>query len=667
MRLFLTSLILVMTCGIAQAQFSKVKEYNWGEPITHIPSIDEQFSESNALILERRVGFRQFPSKGNFAYKTEISVYKRIYIKNDSGAEENGRIILDYDPKDEVIISLDCRTIKPNKTVVDFNLKDLKIVDFNSRTNKDDKRKELRIQVPGVEEGDIVEVVYVAEIEALRPYQEFYFHDSYPVLLSKLTVELDRRIGFSLLGYNGVPEEKEELTAANIRLNWVMENLPANYAPYSCKACHLPHVKYATRTLKYSADQVQEISQNNVGNFLKSLDRWMDQKHTNSKKSDYQYYQAFIKRHTVENDKIATMINLHNYLNDSIKIVPVSDENAASPFGVYLRKKEMPYKALFTLYNTILDDFGIPYFYGFTKSKYDGPWDENLISLSQVEDLFFALETDKGFYFFLPKSNTYQYYFTNEFPFYITGTKAYVVTRPSRSSTKADYFPIFMPPSVATDNVSRIQRQLKINTDENKVSLSEKRILTGEVATYGRTYFNTLLNEVEAEEKNKSLQKEFKGFSVSDIQVTKKENMYPFTYTISAAGASENLLTSLEDNIYSLSLDNLVQHMRPYGLDKQNRSLPFIPMYVYNDFNNLFLIFDKPVEILNKEKLAVELSDENVKISLTLTQMNPTMVRVDSAVEINAQEIALPGFDFYEKFVEEFNQLNSRTLLFKTL
>jgi len=564
------------------------------------------------------------------------TVHSRLKINTRSGIEKYAFVYLNKEQKSH-LKQLEARTIKPDGSVIILDTTQIFKTNIPFEDEEDKQYDQLRFAIPGVEVGDLIELHYTIEDQpaTLREqYGTIFMHQELPVVNSSYDVVVPASVNIVYKQYNGFPDPEIIETDTNITCRFMLKYLnPVRMLQYSCPACELPYVSYY-----FIYDQNKMAREwKDVFNYdfnALTLPLAMD----NEKASFYQKWKKNLLKNAGDSSEYYQLRILLDAIIQGIEVRDLEPQELNKNMGYYLYNGYIDPLSVRRLYRQILDDLGIEYWACFAKNKWMGPLDPVFIRSNDITDLFFLLEENGKPGKYLYPHNTLYKFQLNEIPTHLYNTAA-IIIKPYKDPDVKKASPIysFFPDSViiqqiilraGNSNLNYAKHQIYCDADLSAKEHSFKSDFTisGGVSTRYRLIFSYLASNEEINELFRTMMGYTGDDSPLEVETILKRDLkhiYPFKYTVLAAGHLKKGMDYLNDSIRSINLHDFILHDQIFSED-DSIDLAYNLEYAYTDIMQFFISFSKPVEIINlssfNNQISNEIGEYNCNVSVSDNQ-----------------------------------------------
>jgi len=596
------------------------KNHKWKKTVASTPSIPEQFSQADAVMIynfeNRQTNFEDY----RFFSRTIIK--QRVKILTQLGLEKYGKIIL---PKKSglYIAVLDARTIKQDGTIVDLDTKsDIKSMTLSPDDDLLDQTKYQVFSIPGLDVGDEFEMICIYEGYHLERGGTVFFHHFIPVLKNEFVIETgDKRIVIMAANRNQLPIPKIENNLNSIVFSWEMENLPGLYEERgNISAKTLPHFNYELNLDLLYRDAAPPNIQN-WRDLLQHLNKNSFEVQIRKKKAFKQIFQEIVD-HAKSDTPFDQLTAIQQYLNTIQRItIPEKDEGAGIEY--FLAEKKADYNTLIKMYKALIEELGLPYQIGAGRSKFKGDIDLEFPTYVQISDILFVVKIGEDAHL-LPLKSKDTYYEINEIPLDLTGTNIYTID----PSDKTSFQVVTLPAANPKKNVHLHKIKAKVDLMKNNITYLSEETFGGAFSTIYRN------GHYELQKKKKLKDFELKALAdqnisnIDSIGLSPMPHKPPYRYKLFKRFNSNQQITNLEDKVYKISLEHFLDHV--ISEVNQHRLLDYYPSFSYSDAYSYYFEFNQPVTLANKENIDLNVSNAAGSFSISIDQMKPNMILIRS-------------------------------------
>ncbi len=487
--------------------------------------IPEKWNNESAVILFIEEYF-EFTNNGKKMYNPSF-LHKRIKLLDKAAVESFSEF--EYE-KDKKVGAGFFNFYKEHSTI---GIKIIKedgtetILDIDSETITHDE--ENKIAIPGLEIGDILDV-FIYEDDYLRSFSGSHSYEpiervlssNYPIVFSRLAVEVENDYFLNMESYNGAPEIKEEETDKRVTRRYSLETSDiekSDFPRWFYPLKELPALKFqVTFALKRTNELRSKV-------FM--ADKDAERKASVSKDEIMEYYSS-----QFDADNKRDVRQVLDYLEDN----NITDKREQMVKGLYYIR-HMSYNRFIELlvardngistypepcdmdYVILNENRFVNYMAGLAKQlkidydiivatpEFNGPIEDLLLRSNVSYGLRFNF--DDPLYFF----NLSPHVQADYFPMYLEGTKVYklsVVKDRKIEAVELDY----LPTTTSEENTSKESLKVQLSNDFKTFTIDRNLQFSGHFKTEeidSRIFFGDYLDE------------EFKHFNTKHFYNCKKK------------------------------------------------------------------------------------------------------------------------------------------------
>lgn len=684
--LFLAIILLFVTAQLT-SQEKETTQYDFGG-ISAFDEIPKEFQDADAVVIFKE---ETYSSDFDAAYYKElfsslildgdpryynakninscglltITVHMRVRILTKRGLDLYSFISV-INNKNTEIKTLDARTIKSDLTVYDLNPEDIKQVDIlvgESYNNKD--LPKTRFAIPGLEIGDEVEFIYTISGHDFLLLQDFYFYEDIPVLNSNLTLRMGAELIPKLYYYNGAVHAKSEIEGFYAVYSWQIKNQPAyNNIANARISEELPYVKLIMERISYVPFYMLPNSWNDV--FEPIENGFQDQGIRPAKAKHLKTKIEEIKENYPTASNFELFYQFFRYVNDTLELRSLKDWEKSYSSGYYLYHRFCDRHELYKIYIQALKILDVDYNLCLATGKTNTPIDTNIIDPYCFDYTLFQIHNENKSYLMYP-STIYQKYEFDEIPITIEGTSAMVIPNKEKGEKLTM---VVLPQGSAIDNFINRKCQLKFVKDSNRVEAVLDYSLSGAASTVYRSkidknlllYKNDttdILSSTFANKPNKVA-----NFHLDTIFKNESSPLFPFKYRFTVKGNYDKLLTKLDDSTYTLPMTPLLEHNVLLVSDYE-RLVDYLPNYPRMDMYSYYLVFDKPVQVLNKEAASMSIENKIGSYQMVVEPINNNMLLVTSKYTISSNYVPKEDYALLKELTHAAEDAQNATIIIK--
>jgi len=611
-------------------------------------------------------------------FKKYISISKKLVVNNSDGVDKFAFFSLDEDVAKN-IYEIEVKTLKRNGNVIELDSSEV----FQHKT-KNKKSGIINHPIPGVEPGDTIEIKYTYT-EYPKSHQMMDFVNLYsnvPSLSSEYSIRTTPELKIRYKGYNGFPEPQvianDTLTYCVFKMNEV-KGLKQN--EYTCISCELPYMYYSMsktdekpRTWKDVYNQEFNVITQPIAFDPQNAafyNRWKKNTLGNAKDSS-KYYQLKL---------------LHRDILENIRMEDPKETELLKSSGYFLKEKRLNPLSIRRLYRRLLEDLEIEYWAVFGRSRQSGKIDPYYIRKGEFDHVFFAYNDDEGSLNLLYPHDTYSKYQINEIPTSVYSTQAVIAQPYSQGKLKRkDKFisrdlELAEVDSVLVQMIDLPETSTKLNyvkqvyystVEQNSVKEvpTKYRIsVSGGVYTDLKGFYGLLEEEEEVSKFYDALD-QYEGdediIQIDTITSSVYKDSPSFGYVMIAEGRLKDVISNLNNNMFSISLEKLLEHNQ-VASDEEISDLNYYLDYRYRDDIMMIFNFPENIDVLNAESYNIDFENELGGYSFELKIVDGNEVTIQSNYKITEDIIPKEKYGNLKELNEIVKSIQNKRILVKMM
>jgi hypothetical protein len=658
---FLLLFLLSVFSLPAWAQISNLKNYKWPDKPKQSPA-HEKFSSGDAYIIhERQVFSLDLDSRGVYSYS---SIKRKIKILTQKGVDEYARIVVPRSRQGNISL-LDARTIKSNGQTVDLDVKEIKELTIADDEKLFDRRKFMLFAIPGVEAGDEVEIIIGYGGYGASLGEEIYLHSYLPIVKSEVSIHRMKDIILDVRFYNQIDYPKQEENSTHITYQWTMNDVPA-MADHegSIPTLDLPYISYVIKKVKLGASYYDI---DGVGNTWVSAKEFFANQYLISgisargrdRKLDNYFENLWTQSGAT--DKLSKVRVVHNHINNKMKVTKLPDSETSLPLINYLNNMAVDAPNLYRIYHYLLYSLATDYFFCMARDFYDGPIDLEFIACQQIDNLLFSFKDEKGETYYLIPRNADEIYEVGEIAGDLQGTKIVAIQLNRKDEIS---FPTLPYNTIDNNLRSRIIRT-KITPGSEKSPMQFTETLQGIYSTNARHFY--IENDKAGKLKSRfsaTLKERNSNMELDSIRVLSYDSLFPFQFKFEYFMHTDHVLSEVDKNLYSINMNNWFHHILG-KVNPEGRIMDYYFPFTGRDAFKYYLEFENEVEMVNSDKLVKNIVTPFSRYSLTMTQVSPKVLLIESTVTISKKRVPLEEINKLKTYYEHLDEADNEPLLVK--
>lgn len=663
-----------------QAQAQSFSDYEWKNEMAVVKEIPAEFQKADAVIINNETYSRGVFS-GTFPYIEQLATYRtqaHVKIQSEEALEDYKRIIVqkfegqiaDYVQYKTV----DVRVRKKDGKVIDYNVRELKRPELTEEDDLYENRDRLFIyEIPDLAVGDEIETINIIESKFLDQGRIVNLYGQYPTLKSSYSISVPLKVQLKGSIYNNMPTPKVATTSTNRVYSWEMENLRAVPEANSAGTIFTKDLEYFVYELNFDAFRADALSfsvQNWSDLMWQYSEDFLKVRVRKKKKLEAFYEELFAqgaKAFGKTPDKLAGIEKLY-LLNDfvakKLQIVnKLEDFEKSEGIEYFLVNGKSDYRNMMRIYRDAFERFGVEYYLAVAKNRFDGPMDMTFVSNTQVNGYFFIFKNGEGF---SAISGTGAW---GELPWSFANTKILMKDLSDRKSELKEIN--FQDADLVSENNKRFSRsQVQINLEGNTITQKVSNSYSGMYARGARGRIiaaskpDTLDKAMTASFENIFEGKDNVEFNVKGAKVQKFMTTPPYDFKYGYTLTVTNLMKQKEGK-YSIKGEELLGHNIRWVTNAENRQLDYHVPFLGTDTEELYLVFNKNVELENAAELTQKVDNEYASYEMNVTQMKPNMIRIQSIYQ--TKKLFIPKEDVMKLNManEAFEKVSDAKFVFK--
>jgi hypothetical protein len=564
--------------------------------------------------------------------------YMQMYVRSQRGARMIWQMQIPTMHK-RVLERIKLRNRKPDGKIIDLEPEDIRYVANKTLKTENFDPDYTFIPVPGVDAGDIVEMLAIYYIPGTLVSDEVFFHSYYPVCRSEFIYNHTQDYHISLSKYNFNNFNYTDTASSEAGFKFEFDNLPGLYSQQGIiPQFELPFVAFRIDSIFYKTPfgsvEVPIVPSEWTSYHKKSIKDIMTGPNKISEKvltENGNFFNVFKKRFP-ESDNFQLAIDWHNFLNDSIALRFISAKSGNLPLEYWLERRSVDRTRLLSLYLEFFDYHKIDYSVYISRNVGYGYFDTTFVSFAQGLELFFGIHNHDQTKFLYPHYEV-ECFPPGELPIALKGALA-IGYRPSSPDSSMEIIDI--PFLKKDENFKKRKYDCSVTDPKSeRLSVKQRNIYSGE---FGNATSN-LYKQLFTGEKDETV---FENFFVGDPGNLVLKTFHIDSITSEIPGFSftfeyerDNFLTSHSDSSYSFRLEDVS------SLDE----LPYLPFkrqygyYLttpYSNYSKFYMRFNQKVELIGNDTV-FEYSNGFGSVSLTARIMNENIILIDTyySAELN--------------------------------
>jgi hypothetical protein len=608
------------------------------------------------------------------------TIHQKLKINTKTGVDNYAFIYINKDIYSH-IKSLEVSTVKPDGSVMLMDSTHIFNIKIESDENEIQKVNQMRFAIPGVEAGDVIDIIYTVleeDVELNNQFANVFMQRELSSASSTFSISVPRPYTIFYKCYNRFPDPVVEVSDKLVNCVFKLNNLQAvKPNQYSCLPCNLPYFYFSLEYNKQTITTKWKDIYYYVFNYLT--------KPLNNDPENFYYYERWAKkiyRCCEDSSKYYVLKLLMADIRDNMKIKNLGPDEQFKSAGYYLKKGYIDPINIRRLYRQILTDLHIDYWAAFGRNKWAGPIDSYFIRKNEISDIFFVYTDENNKMSYLYPHNEYYKYEINELPTYLYNTKAVIVKRAHSSpyimgSSPSNYGTIFddsvivqtIELSAGNKNTNYLKQLITYHSDFSlsNDTFNAEFIISGGVSTKYRQVFSFLHDNEEVNQLYQSLfdYKEMgPAFRIDTVIKRELTHEQPFKYKAVGLGTINKGITKISDSIISISLNEVIFHDQ-VDTETGTAESDYLLDYAYTDILQLFISFSEPFEILNQGDLNRTITNETGEYTCKINTLSENSISITSEYCINKDYIKKDEYRLVADINNMINEIKNSRLMIK--
>ena len=679
MRSIICAIFILTFCVNSHAQ--SFSEFTWKAPLEKLEAIPEKYENEKAIIINKET-YSKGTFTGTFPYIEQLSLYRdqtNVKLLSEESVEDYSRLILqrfkgriaDYVQYKTV----DVRILKTSGQEVDLNIRELEQPTLSEDDDLYENRENLIIySIPGVEVGDQIEIITVIESKFLDQGRIVNLYNAYPTLKSSFTISVPLKVVLKGNIYNGMPSPKVTSNSTNRIFEWTMTDLAAKPEANTSGTIftkELEHFVYELNFDAFRSDALSFTIQNWSDLIWQYAEDFLKVRIRKKKKLEAFYENLYNEGAQALGKSAADLIPLekvylmNEFMVKNLQIVrQLEDFEKSEGIEYFLDNKKSDYRNMMRIYRDFFERNNIEFYLAIGKERFNGPFDRSFISSTQISDYFFVFKVEQGLFTINGLGAL------NELPWFFHNTTCLMKNINDRKSQLQEVS--FKDDVLISNKNKKFSRsQINIDLDNNiltkKISRSSSGLFTQGMRSgiVQASKADTLVRMMEQNFTRKYKNKTSVNFKVKAAKVDKITTMQPFDFKYSYQASFENLMKPTDD-ILQLPIEEIIGHSFRWVSNAEKRTLDYHFPFQGSDIYDVYLIFNKPVDIENLDQLNRSINSEYGNYEFKITMMKPNMYRIQSKYNINALLLPIEDAAYFQVMNKQLSDLLDENLVIRT-
>ncbi len=636
-RSLLLAAALLSSPALVQAQ--SFTDFVWKGDMPPAPKdIPAEFLQSDAIIYKTET-YSRGTFSGEFPYIEQLATYRtqtQLKILKEAALKDYKQVAIprfrgqigDY----VQVREYDIRIRKADGKIIDLEVKKLPKRELKEGDEDYEEREDYYFyEIPDLAVGDEIETVSVIESKFLDQGRIVNLYQEYPTLEANYTISIPNKVRLVGNVYNKMPQPKIT-KGEQMVYSWTMTNLKAIPEANAQGSIFTKELPYFIYELNFDAFRGGEsfTPKNYRDLAIQYVEDFLSFRVNKAKKVDDFYATLFAEYKVLEDEHrdLNRLAALNDFIAKKMQIVPRKELSDKDGIDDYLTNKKTDYAGISRIYLDYFERFKLEHYLAFGKSRFDGDFDINFLSSTQIGDYFFIVNLGNT-YFSVSGING-----INEMPSSMVGVPYYLVNLSDRSKKELESLN-FGDGALreSGDNKQFSRSQAEINSTTGKATIKNTSSFTGFYSTQSRGGY---VAAMKADTLVKTLQKSYENYykdqapKVLSAEIKQYEVLPPYPFKMETTYELESVLRKQEDGTQSLNLEKWLGHSLRTVVAAETRTLDYYLPFLGSDTDDLILVFDKDIESSNIADFNVKIDGEYALYECKATQLKPNTLRLES-------------------------------------
>ncbi|MCP4443159.1 MAG: DUF3857 domain-containing protein [Aureispira sp.] len=658
-------------------------DYEWKSEMAKV-EIPEKYKDAKAVIIKSE-NYEKGKFSGDYPYITQHGTTRNqthLKIQSEDALEDYQRVVI---PKlkgriaDFVQIKhVDVRVRKADGKVIDYNIRELPKAKLTVDDDLYEQQEDLYIyEIPDLAVGDELEQITLYEQKFFNTVNTVNLYKGYPCLESTFTLSVPLKVMVKGNVYNKMEKPDVRTTSTQRIYKWKMNNLegvPEANSSGTIFTKDLEYLAYELNFDKFRSDPLAFTVSNWSDLLWQYSEDFFKVRIRKKKKLEEFYTNLFTegaKALGKTPDKLAKLEKafiFNEYVAKNFQIIgKLEDFEKSEGIDYFLSNGKADYRNMMRIYKDFFERNEIEYYVAFGKSRFSGVLDLNFVSSSQISEYFFVFKDDNGGLFTINGTGG-----LNELPWNLMGTTCYMKDINDRKSQlqKIDFPTAALEDNKANKRYSRAQ--LKIALKDNMITEVSSTALNGLYARGGRgglvagSKADTLVKTVQRSYDNYFQYKKDVTATVKSATVQQQETLDPYPFISKRNVELKNLMKE-EEGVKTLAIEHILSHSIRWVTNADDRILDYHLPFLGTDSEDIYLVFDQPVEITNAEELNQKVDNEFGSYSFQVLQdpKKPNMVVIKSKYITKKLFVSKDNAKTFQEVNKAWEKVNDAVLKIK--
>lgn len=646
--------LLLITCIQTTLFGQTFTDYKWEGEMPKRPEIPQDFMKEDAVIIKSQTVSKSLFT-GSFPEIDQLATYQtyeHILLNKEEALSDYKRLVV---PKFNGRIGdfvqmkfVDLRIRKQNGNVIDLKIKDLPLANLTETDELYSQKEENYIyEIQGLEVGDEIERITVIESKFPDQGRIVNLYQEYPVLDASFVIEVSTMVKVNGRVYNGMPIPQITEKGEQRVYSWKMQNLQAIPEANAEGAIFTKNLAYFVYELNLDAFRMEPTTVK-VLNFsdliMQYVSDFMEPRVRNKKKYKEFYDELFLrgakefgKTDPLTLTKLEKTYLLNHFIQKEMKSAgKLEDFEKSEGIEYFLVNKKIDYANLMCIYRDFFEKNEIEYYLAIGKSRFNGDFDLDYVSSTQIASYLFVFKDEAGNTFtIVPGSGL------NEMPSSLLGTKLYMknIVDPKAKLQSIE----FGQDDLKNEKNNKRSRRTEINIlADGKAEIKTNLSLTGLFSDEGRDFLlgsykeDSIKVRMERAYKNRFKDKEV---FFKEAQLKKMETTAPYDFQFETQMGINAFLT--EDSKWEMKVSDWLAHSIRWISNAKKRTLDHHNSFAGTDIEEIIITFPYPVQIDNIAELNKSKDTDKAAYKLSVALIKDNVLRIQSRYQV--KQILIPA------------------------
>ncbi len=646
--------LLLITCIQTTLLGQTFTDYKREGELPKRPDIPQDFMKEYAVIIKSQTVSKSLFT-GSFPEIDQLATYQtyeHILLNKEEALSDYKRLVV---PKFNGRIGdfvqmkfVDLRIRKQNGSIIDLKIKDLPLANLTETDELYSQKEENYIyEIQGLEVGDEIERITVIESKFPDQGRIVNLYQEYPVLDASFVIEVSTMVKVNGRVYNGMPIPQITEKGEQRVYSWKMQNLQAIPEANAEGAIFTKNLAYFVYELNLDAFRMEPTTVK-VLNFsdliMQYVSDFMEPRVRNKKKYKEFYDELFLrgakefgKTDPLTLTKLEKTYLLNHFIQKEMKSAgKLEDFEKSEGIEYFLVNKKIDYANLMCIYRDFFEKNEIEYYLAIGKSRFNGDFDLDYVSSTQIASYLFVFKDEAGNTFtIVPGAGL------NEMPSSLLGTKLYMknIVDPKSKLQSIE----FGQDDLKNEKNNKRSRRTEINIlADGKAEIKTNLSLTGLFSDEGRDFLlgsykeDSIKVRMERAYKNRFKDKEV---FFKEAQLKKMETTAPFDFQFETQMGINAFLK--EDNKWEMKLSDWLAHSIRWISNAKKRTLDHHNSFAGTDIEEIIITFPYPVQIDNIAELNKSKDTDKAAYKLSVALIKDNVLRIQSRYQV--KQILIPA------------------------